>query len=192
MLDPLLVNKAGKFLEAESLVNGETRAIVEASVAIGFDPASRATGWAVLAVAGDIERVIGVGVYNAQGADLLGRLVGIEAFAYELAREWSPDLVAVEAIFHGLNAKTTIALAQVGAAVRLGAYRAGSPPILDVSPSERAVAVGLSGSASKGEIGRAVRSIYEIEVFDHNSTDAIAIAAAAAAELRREAAGLSV
>lgn len=188
--DRVLIDKNGKVLGREVFSDGESAQIIEAQVAIGFDPATRASGWAVLAVAGNIERVIASGVYNAQGADLLGRLVGLEGFAYELGREWSPDLVAVEAIFHGPNAKTTIALAQVGAAVRLGVYRAGAAPILDVAPSERAVAVGLSGSASKGDIGRAVRAIYLVDVSDHNATDAIAIAAVAGAELRREASGL--
>ena len=50
--------------------------------------------------------------------------------------------------------------------------------------------MGLSGSATKGEIARAVRAIYSVDVTDHNATDAIAIAAVAGAELRREASGL--
>lgn len=188
----ILVLPSGEVLGDRSLVNGEGADIRMASVVLGLDPATRASGWAALAVAGDIERVIESGVYHAAGSDLMGRLVALYGFAGDLVKKFDPALVCVETVFHGRNAQTTIALAQVGAAVRLGAYAMDAPVIIDCSPAERCGAVGLSGKAGKTEIVSAVRAIYSEDIRNNNAADAVAIAAFGAAWLRREALGLAV
>lgn len=161
-------------------------------ILIGFDPATRASGWAVLAV-GDQEVIRASGVYRAPGTDRLGRLAAIYEFVLGLVDQWAPVLVAVETVYHGPNAATTIKLAEVGAMVRLGAHHAGAA-VLDVSPAERVQAIGLSGRPGKGEIVDQVNLIYGLTVSpisDDNEADAVAIAAAGAVGLRLEAVGLT-
>lgn len=163
-------------------------------ILIGFDPATRASGWAVLAV-GDQEVIRASGVYRAPGTDRLGRLAAIYEFVLGLVDQWAPVLVAVETVYHGPNAATTIKLAEVGAMVRLGAHHAGAA-VLDVSPAERVQAIGLSGRPGKGEIVDRVNMLYPVypaapPISDDNEADAVAIAAAGAVGLRLEAVGLT-
>lgn len=160
-------------------------------ILIGFDPATRSSGWAVLAVGGQ-EVIRASGVYRAPGTDRLGRLAAIYEFVLGLVDQWAPVLVAVETVYHGPNAATTIKLAEVGAMVRLGAHHAGAA-VLDVSPAERVQAIGLSGRPGKGEIVDQVNLIYPARppISDDNEADAVAIAAAGAVGLRLEAVGLT-
>ena len=152
-------------------------------VILGFDPATKASGWAALGLEAGAEFPIEWGTHNAIGMELTGRLAAIFEFVREKVRHYRPVVVVVESVFHGPNAKTTIALAGVGAAVRLAAHLEGAA-VLDCAPAERLGALGLGGKASKAEVLEAVRRIYSIPVRGHNAADAIAIAAWGAGQLK--------
>lgn len=159
-------------------------------VVLGLDPATRASGYAVLQ--GD--RVLEAGVYVAVGAPdsgghRLAQLAEIWKWAVGLVCQWQPAVVAVETVHHGPNAQTTIRLAEVGAAVRLAAFHAGRA-VVDVSPAGRCQAIGAPTSAAKADIVRAVNLIYSLDLKDDNAADAVAIATAGAQYLQREALGL--
>jgi len=154
-------------------------------IVIGLDPATRASGYAVMQ--GD--RVLTAGFYRALGEDRMAQLSEIYSWARFLVIKQAPNgdkpLVAVETVWHGPNAQTTIRLAEVGAVVRLAAHRAGAV-VVDVSPAERCKALSLPVTAGKGDVMRAVNAIYGVELMDHNAADAVAIAAAGAAIYKGE------
>ena len=157
-------------------------------VIVGLDPATRASGFAV--VAGD--QVLSAGVYVAVGkpgggaGHRIAQLAEIFRWCSDLMIEWQPAACAVETVYHGPNARTTIRLAEVGAAVRLAAHFCGVA-LIDITPAERCAAVGVGGAAAKAEVLRAVNLLFGLDLADHNTGDAVAIAAAAAAVLRARA-----
>ena len=164
--------------------------MTEERIVLGLDPATRASGYAVLQ--GD--RVLDAGVYVAVGAPesgghRLAQLAEIWRWAVALVCQWQPAVVAVETVHHGPNAHTTIRLAEVGAVVRLAAHHAGRA-VVDISPAERGAAIGVGGRFTKADIVRAVNLIYGLDLEDDNAADAVAIAAAGAQYLQREALGL--
>ena len=158
-------------------------------IVIGLDPATRASGYAVM----EDDRVLVASFYRARGVEACGNRVAQVAEIYSWARflvvKWALNgarpLVAVETVWFGPNAQTTLRLAEVGAVVRLAAHRAGAD-VVDVSPAERCKALSLPVTAGKGDVMRAVNAIYGLEVMDHNAADAVAIAAAGAGIHRRE------
>ncbi len=164
--------------------------MTEERIVLGLDPATRASGYAVL----QGNRVLEAGVYVAVGkpggaGHRIAQLAEIWRWAVGLVCQWQPAAVAVETVHHGPNAQTTIRLAEVGAAVRLAAFHAGRA-VVDISPAERCQAVGAGARAGKGEILRAVNLIYGLELEDDNAADAVAIATAGAQYLQLEALGL--
>lgn len=155
---------------------------------LGLDPATVASGWAILAVNGADQEVRNCGTYRAPGKERLGQLASIYEWALGLVDQWAPVLVAVETVYHGPSPRTTIRLAEVGAVVRLAAHHAGAV-IVDIAPSERIGAIGLGGRPDKADLIRAVNVLYRLELSDHNAADAVAIAAAGAVDLKRSALG---
>lgn len=159
-------------------------------IVLGLDPATRASGWAVLAVDGHAQTVRGSGVYHARGEDRLGQLAAIYEWALGLVDQWAPAVVAVESVYFGINAQTTIRLAEVGAVVRLAASHAGAV-VVDIAPAARVGAVGLQGQPGKAAITKAVNLIFGLDLVDDNEADAIAIASAGAAILHGQRMGLA-
>ena len=159
---------------------------------LGLDPAATATGWAVVEREDGAERVVFAGVCRPEAAGRLAILSGLYHWGRALVETRELDAVAIEAVYHGPNAKTTILLAEVGAVLRLAALHGGikSGRILDVRPAERLSALGLRGNASKGEVVRAINTLYGHELTDHNAADAAAVALAGLGKLRCAELGL--
>lgn len=161
-------------------------------IVIGLDPATRASGYAVM----QEDQVLEAGLFRAQSVKVLGNRVAQLNEIYQWAKFLVVKramngarpllaIVAVETVWYGPNVQTTLRLAEVGAVVRLAAHRAGAV-VVDVSPAERCKALSLPVTAGKGDVMRAVNAIYGVELMDHNAADAVAIAAAGAGIYRRD------
>jgi len=160
---------------------------------IGLDPAATATGWAVVVREDGAERVVFAGVCRPEATERIAILAALYEWGRALVETWQPQAVAIEAVFHGPNAKTTILLAEVGAVLRLGVLHGGieSGRILDVRPAERLSALGLRGRATKDEVVAAINTLYGYELTDHNEADAAAVALAGLSKMRLAALGLA-
>ena len=163
-----------------------------AQVVLGLDPAATATGWAVVEREDGTERVQFAGVCRPGVTERIAILGALYEWTKATVWGFKPDAVAIEAVYHGPNARTTILLAEVGAVIRLAVLHAGvrSGRILDVRPAERLSALGLRGNASKGEVVRAINTLYGHELTDHNAADAAAVALAGLGKLRCAELGL--
>jgi crossover junction endodeoxyribonuclease RuvC len=145
---------------------------------VGIDCGTEKTGFGVIDTDGRCHRLISAGVIRTKAADLLEhRLRFIAAELRAVIRTFSPDVVAVEDVFHAINAKSALKLAHVRGVALLLAAEAG----LDVSaysPLEVKVSVVGYGRAEKHQVRMMVRSLLateeQLESFD--AADALAVA----------------
>ena len=152
---------------------------------LGIDPSTQATGRAILEVRGREETVGEVGVYKPAGASLDEKLLAAFEWMAQVIEQLKPDVVAIETPFFKLNANTLFKLASLGAVYRLAATRAGLP-VVEVPPAKRCLAVGMPGNASKAQMLYTVNAVYGLTLTDHNIADSVAIAAAAALQIRTD------
>ena len=96
-----------------------------------------------------------------------------------------PQVVSVESLFHGVNPKSLIVLAQARGALLATVCRAGLE-IYEYSPSQIKSAVTGSGRADKQQVAQMVRRLLGLrdEKLSEDASDALA-AAICAAERRR-------
>jgi crossover junction endodeoxyribonuclease RuvC len=152
---------------------------------LGLDPSTVATGWAILDLLDGQEQIAASGVWNPTGCDLDQKLVTAHYWLLDRIDQYAPSILGIETPFFKLNAQTMHTLSSLGAAFRLvAALRA--VRIIPISPSARCTAVGLGGNADKAQVLYTVNAIFGLALTDHNQSDAIAIAAAAALKLREE------
>lgn len=144
---------------------------------LGIDPGTRRTGWGV--VDRDGSRLSGVdsGVLST-GSDrpLEERLRIIHDGLVAVIERHSPDVVAVESIFHAKYANAAIKLGHVrGVALLVAAVR--ELPVHDYAPALVKRTVGGRGAADKGQMGRLVGAILGLaELPAADATDALAVA----------------
>ncbi|HWP03868.1 MAG TPA: crossover junction endodeoxyribonuclease RuvC [Gemmatimonadaceae bacterium] len=132
---------------------------------LGIDPGSAATGYGVVEAA--TERTVGT---NALGATVLGykllecgvlrtppraelpaRLRELHEGVSELIDRYRPDVVAVESVFYGRNARSALALGQARGIVLLAAAQRGRE-VRELPPAEIKKAVTGTGAATKEQV----------------------------------------
>lgn len=152
---------------------------------IGLDPSTVATGWAVLDIADGQETVAGCGAWAPAGRDLDQKLASAHNWLHDLIDRYGPSVLGIETPFFKLNAQTMHTLSSLGAAFRLAATLR-AVRVVAVTPAGRCTAIGLGGNAEKLQVLYAVNAIFSLDLTNHNISDAVAIAAAAALKLREE------
>ena len=144
---------------------------------LGIDPGTRRTGWGV--VDRDGSRLAGVDagvVTTGNDRPLEERLRIIHDGLVEVIERYSPDVVAVESIFHAKYANAAIKLGHVrGVALLVAAVR--ELPVHDYPPALVKRTVGGRGAADKQQLGRLVGAILGLsELPAADATDALAVA----------------
>ncbi|MGV6851693.1 MAG: crossover junction endodeoxyribonuclease RuvC [bacterium] len=87
-------------------------------IILGIDPGSRKTGFGVIEAKGQDYRYIAHGVVNADGKDFPKRIRVIYQGVRDVAREYSPDALAIEDVFVSKNPSSALKLGQArGAAI---------------------------------------------------------------------------
>src|SRR5579862_8530345 len=146
---------------------------------MGVDPAlAGATGFVVVEVLRGSATALHFGALKLPAqASVSVRLREIHKLMVRLLEEFSPDAVAVEAVFTALNMKTALKLAEVRGVVLLAAAQA-SIPAHSYSPREVKASVAGFGAASKQQMQAVVKSMLGLATCPEpaDAADALAIA----------------
>jgi crossover junction endodeoxyribonuclease RuvC len=131
---------------------------------LGVDPGTAVTGFGVVASApARPGRLIECGVLRTQPRDHLPlRLQVIYEGLAELLARHRPDLVAVEGVFHGSNARSALVLGHARGVVLLAAAQAGIA-VLEYSPAMIKKTVVGRGAALKPQVGYMVARLLRLQ-----------------------------
>lgn len=152
----------------------------------GIDPGSRVTGYGFLEVRGNRYRCLDFGVIQAGSSrvTLPERLAGIYRGLMELMRKHQPEAVAVEGVFHAVNAQSALKLGQARGVVLLAASESGAE-IVEYSPLAIKKAVAGYGRADKQQIQTMVGMLLNMPEPPGPSDAADALAVALCHAFRR-------
>ena len=145
---------------------------------IGIDCGTERTGFGVIDTDGRSHQFVDAGVIRTKSVDPLEkRLHFIARELRGVIDSYSPSAIAVEEVFHAVNAKSALKLAHVRGVALLLAAEAGLA-VNEYSPLEVKISVVGYGRAEKQQVQMMVLSLLGIgkqfESFD--ATDALAVA----------------
>jgi crossover junction endodeoxyribonuclease RuvC len=145
---------------------------------LGIDPGSRRCGYGVVELAG-LRRVryVECGVVEPEAkAPLHVRLAEIARELGEVIAELSPQAVAVEGVFHGVNASAALKLGHARG-VALAQAGAAALDVFEYAPATIKRAVAGSGQASKRQVAAMVCTLCELKRAPRlDASDALAVA----------------
>ncbi len=148
---------------------------------LGVDPGTAVTGFGVVAQAPvRLGRLLECGVIRTKPRDPLPtRLRAIHGGITELLARHRPDVVAVEGVFYGSNARTTVVLGHVRGVVLLAAAQ-GGVPVMEYSPAAIKKAVVGRGGALKPQVGFMVARLLQLREAPSpaDAADGVAVALA--------------
>jgi crossover junction endodeoxyribonuclease RuvC len=144
---------------------------------LGIDPGSRATGYGIIERTRLGIQYIECGVIvPAPRRGLEARLVEIFEELSVLIAELSPDVCAIEDLFHAVHARSALVLGHARGVAMLAAGRA-RLPLYEYPPASVKRAVAGHGGATKPEVGAMVRAACGLRRAPRpDATDALAIA----------------
>lgn len=121
--------------------------------------------------------MIEAGVIRTNTKDLLGaRLLEIARQLRVMIERHSPESVAVEEVFHAVNARTALKLAHVRG-VALLTVAESELPLGEYSPMEVKMSVVGYGRAEKAQVQMMVRSLLSLDhELPEDASDALAVA----------------
>jgi crossover junction endodeoxyribonuclease RuvC len=144
---------------------------------LGIDPGSRYCGYGV------VERVgagrvsyVECGVIEPQRNALHVRLSEILSGVREVLDELKPDVVAVEGVFHGVNARSALNLGHSrGVVLALAGER--QLPLFEYAPATVKRTVAGNGAATKVQVSSMVRALCHLKSTPRlDASDALAVA----------------
>lgn len=150
-------------------------------IVIGIDPGSRVTGYGVVSRQGSqlqcIEYGVVQGICKGESNELHDRLPRIYKGLRECLSLHPPDAVALEGIFHAVNAKTALKLGQARGVALLAAAQTGAE-IFEYSPLQVKKSVVGYGRAEKSQVQLMVARLLGLKKHPkpHDAADALAIA----------------
>ncbi len=145
----------------------------------GIDPGSVRTGYGCVESDGSRHRLVACGAIAAPARlSFPARLQAIHSELTSLLRENRPDGVAVEALFHAVNARSALQLGHARGVALLAATQAGLD-VAEYAPAEVKRAVVGYGRAEKSQVQRMVCLLLGIDgvpgPFDVSDALAVAI-----------------
>ncbi len=144
----------------------------------GIDCGTERTGFGVIDSDHRTHRLVTAGVVRTKSSEKFEqRLKTIASELRAVFQQFSPDVVAVEAVFYAVNAKSALKLAHVRGVALLLAAEAGLA-VTEYSPLEVKISVVGYGRAEKQQVQMMVQSLLGIgPQFDSfDATDALAVA----------------
>jgi crossover junction endodeoxyribonuclease RuvC len=144
----------------------------------GIDPGSARTGYGCVDGDGTRHRLIACGAITIRSSHPFPeKLRIIHAGLVALLEQHQPDCVAIESVFHAVNARSALKLGHARGVAMLAAVEAGLP-IVEYSPAEVKQSVVGYGRAEKGQVQAMVQLLLGLSAppapFD--ASDALAIA----------------
>ncbi|MFC1746934.1 crossover junction endodeoxyribonuclease RuvC [Candidatus Neomarinimicrobiota bacterium] len=145
---------------------------------IGIDPGIRSTGYGVIEVTGRYPGLVDYGIMTPPtDAPMAARLGALYQDLAQLIELLNPDDMAIEAAFHGVNAKSTLILGQArGAALVCSAqYKL---TCYEYAPRKVKMAVTGNGRATKEQVQSMVQRILNMDQLPAplDASDALAVA----------------
>ncbi len=144
----------------------------------GIDPGSERTGFGCVETDGSRHRLLICGaIVSSARVPFPDKLLAIHARLGELLRDHEPDCVAIESIFHAVNARSALKLGHARGVAMLAAVQAGLP-VLEYTPAEIKRAVVGYGRAEKPQVQSMIKLILGLDAVPspHDAADALAVA----------------
>lgn len=144
---------------------------------LGVDTSLRSTGYGVVDTAGSRFVAVDYGhIPNAAAMPHSSCLKRIHERIAALLDEFKPDVVSVEKVIYGKNANTMMILGEARGAVIVAAAER-NVPIYEYEPRRAKMAVCGNGLASKEQIQRMVKTLFNLpESPQNDAADALALA----------------
>jgi crossover junction endodeoxyribonuclease RuvC len=145
---------------------------------LGIDSGSRVTGYGVVDGNGADCIYVGCGVIRVKPSDSLShRLHSIYRGIMTVISNTSPDVVAIEGIFHAVNVQSALKLGHVRG-VCMAAVAEANLPLFEYSPLEVKCAVTGYGRAEKPQVQQMVCALLKLQIIPetHDASDALAVA----------------
>lgn len=147
-------------------------------IVLGIDPGSRVTGFGVVRRNGSKLVALGEGRITLPSKGGTPERLSCLAREIEgLIERYRPDAVVLESLFHGVNSRSLIVLAQARGAILATIGRAGLCAT-EYTPAEVKSAVTGNGRADKTQVARMVRLLLGLDTAKRSTdaTDALAAA----------------
>jgi crossover junction endodeoxyribonuclease RuvC len=147
-------------------------------IVIGVDPGTRATGYGVVAKGDGAVSLVECGVIRTDASDRLEhRLRSIFEGLQEVLERHPADVVAVERVFHGKNARTSLILGHARGAVLLAATLK-DLPVEEYSAAEVKNAITGTGRATKEQVQFMVQRLLRLKTppAPADAADGVAVA----------------
>jgi crossover junction endodeoxyribonuclease RuvC len=144
----------------------------------GIDPGSDRTGYGCVESDGRLHSLVMCGAIRAgAGATFPDQLSIIYRQLSALLAEHRPECVAVENIFHAVNARSALKLGHARGVAMLAAIEAGVQ-VVEYTPAEIKRSVVGYGRAEKPQVAHMVKLLLGLDVIPkpHDATDALAVA----------------
>ncbi|HZJ33928.1 MAG TPA: crossover junction endodeoxyribonuclease RuvC [Vicinamibacterales bacterium] len=144
----------------------------------GIDPGSERTGYGCVETDGRRHQLIACGAITAAARDPFPqRLARIHRELAALLASHRPDCVAVESIFHAVNARSALKLGHARGVAILAAVEAGCD-VVEYTPAEIKRAVVGYGRAEKHQVQQMIKLLLGLAKAPtpHDAADALAVA----------------
>jgi crossover junction endodeoxyribonuclease RuvC len=144
----------------------------------GIDPGSARTGYGCVETNGSRHEIVLCGaIVTPAAGSFPDKLLKIHAELTILLEQCRPDAVAIENLFHGVNARSALKLGHARGVAMLAAVEAGLP-VFEYTPAEIKRAVVGNGRAEKHQVQRMVKLLLRLAAAPspHDAADALAIA----------------
>lgn len=154
---------------------------------LGLDPGSRNTGYGLIEKTGTDLTYLEAGVLSPPArADFPQRLHDLYVRTCDLMARCRPQMIAVEDIFHAVNARTALKLAHARGVLILAAAQA-ELPVWAYPPATVKKTVVGDGAADKARVAWMVARLLPAAPagMGRDASDALAVALCHAAHLRR-------
>jgi crossover junction endodeoxyribonuclease RuvC len=145
---------------------------------VGIDPGSERTGYGCVETDGRRHRLITCGAITAAAGDPFpDRLARIHRELSALLARTRPECVAVESVFHAVNARSALKLGHARGVALLAAVEAGCT-VVEYSPAEVKRAVVGYGRADKRQVQQMVKLLLGLDKAPspYDAADALAVA----------------
>lgn len=144
----------------------------------GIDPGSERTGYGCVETDGRRHRLVVCGAVTAPpSSSFPARLAGIHRELTQLLQTLRPDCVAIENLFHAVNARSALKLGHARGVAMLAAVQAGCS-VVEYTPAEIKRAVVGYGRADKAQVQQMIKLLLGLDEAPqpHDAADALAVA----------------
>ena len=145
---------------------------------VGIDPGSERTGYGCVETDGRRHRLVTCGAITAAAGDPFPtRLARIHRELANLFAKTRPDCVAIESVFHAVNARSALKLGHARGVALLAAVEAGCT-IVEYTPAEVKRAVVGYGRAEKRQVQQMIKLLLGLAQppTPYDASDALAVA----------------